>query len=246
MQDDFDGEELDLSLWLPHYLPAWSSLAASRACYTVHDSCLDLIIRPEQGLWCADEHKPPLRVSAVQSGNYSGPVQSTVGQQPFRPGLKVREEQAAFWGWTPQFGRIEVTARMWLSARSMASLWLDGREVAPEQCAEICVFEIFGESVEVGTAAAVGVGLHGFRDPDVPEDFASTRVEIDVTEFHTYAVEWTAEAVTFDVDGRETRTCASPPTYPMQFMLAVFDFPAKGAKADRDHVPRLLVDRVMG
>lgn len=243
MHDDFDGDELDLSVWLPHYLPAWSSRAASRASYQVHDSCLDLFIPPEQGLWCPEDHQPPLRVSGVQSGNYSGPVQSTVGQQPFRRGLRVREEQEAFWGWTPRSGRIEATARMWLSQRSMASLWLVGREVAPEQCAEICVFEIFGESVEAGSAA-VGAGLHAFRDPDVPEDFATTRVEIDITEFHTYAVEWTADAVMFEIDGMQTRTCASPPTYPMQFMVAVFDFPEKGTEDDADHVARLLVDRI--
>jgi hypothetical protein len=243
MLDDFDGDALDLSVWLPHYLPAWSSRAASRASYTVHDSCLDLFIPAEQGLWCADEHRPRLRVSGVQSGNHSGPVGSTIGQQPFRPGLTVVEEQETFWGWTPRFGRIEITARMWLSARSMASLWLVGREVTPEECAEICVFEIFGETVEVG-AAAVGSGLHAFRDPRVPEDFATTQVEMDVTQSHTYAVEWSAESVTFDVDGVETRTCARPPTYPMQLMLAVFDFPDRATEAEREHVPRLLVDRV--
>ncbi len=244
MDDDFEGERLDRSVWLPHYLPAWSSLASTRASYEVHDSCLDLFIPPEQGLWCAGEHLPPLRVSAVQSGNYSGPVLSTRGQQPFRSGLVVQEEQEAFWGWTPRFGRIEVTARMWLSARSMASLWLVGRELEPRESAEICVFEIFGDSVVAGTSAAVGSGLHSFRDPAVVEDFATTRVEIDVALFHTYAVEWTAESVVFSVDGTETRSCPGPPTYPMQVMLAVFDFPEQGTDADRGHVPRLVVDRV--
>ena len=40
-EDDFDGPELDPAVWLPHYLPAWSSRArrprrrtrsATRAC----------------------------------------------------------------------------------------------------------------------------------------------------------------------------------------------------------------------
>lgn len=248
MHDEFDGDELDRSVWLPHYLPAWSSLEASRASYAVHDSCLDLYIPLEQGLWCPDEHETPLRVSGVQSGNYSGPVQSTVGQQPFRPGLLVREEQEPFWGATPRFGRIEITARMWLSARAMASLWMVGREVAPEQCAEICVFEIFGSGISAGTASAgtvqVGCGLHAFRDPDVAEDFETVTLELDVSEFHTYGATWSADSVTFDVDGQVTRECERPPTYPLQLMLAVFDFPDSGTDADRDHVPRLLVDRV--
>ena len=28
-EDDFDKPQLDLDVWLPHYLPAWSSLAAT-------------------------------------------------------------------------------------------------------------------------------------------------------------------------------------------------------------------------
>jgi len=243
MYDDFDGDQLDRSVWLPHYMPAWSSLEASRASYAVHDSCLDLYIPLDQPLWCPDDHPTPLRVSGVQTGNYSGPAQSTVGQQPFRDGLRVREEQETFWGATPRFGRIEITARMWLSGRSMASLWLVGREVAPEQCAEICVFEVFGSASE-GGRAEIGSGLHAFRDPDVSEDFATTSLEIDVTEFHTYGATWTIESVTFDVDGVETRVCERPPTYPLQLMLAVFDFPERGTDENAEHVPRLLVDRV--
>ena len=103
-EDDFDRPELDLATWLPHYLPAWSSRAASAATYDIRDSCLHLSIPPEQGLWCADDHRPPLRVSGIQSGNFSGPVGSTVGQQPFRTGLTVREAQETFWGWTPDHG----------------------------------------------------------------------------------------------------------------------------------------------
>jgi hypothetical protein len=29
--DEFDGTDLDRDVWLPHYLPAWSSRAESRA-----------------------------------------------------------------------------------------------------------------------------------------------------------------------------------------------------------------------
>jgi len=241
--DDFDGRELDRSRWLPHYLPAWSSLAATAADHEVRDSCLVLRIGPEQGLWCADDHQPPLRVSGVQSGNHSGPVGSTTGQQPFHEGLTVREEQETFWGWTPRLGRIEITARLELSPRSMASCWLVGRELTRRESAEICVFEVFGDAVDPGRSADVGAGLHPFGDPDVAEDFATTRLPIDVTDFHTYAVDWTPDEATFLVDGEPIRSCPRPPTYPMQLMMAVFDFPER-ATGHEDHVPRLVVDRV--
>ena len=82
--DDFDGSDLDRDVWVPHYLPQWSSRAATAACYEVRDSCLRLYLPDEMPLWCPDDH-PPLRVSGIQSGVFSGPVGSTVGQQPVRP-----------------------------------------------------------------------------------------------------------------------------------------------------------------
>ena len=61
MTDDFDSD-LDTEVWLPHYLPHWSSRAESAATYAIADSELRLTIPVEQGLWCAGDHEPPLRV----------------------------------------------------------------------------------------------------------------------------------------------------------------------------------------
>src|SRR5689334_20132318 len=105
----------------------WSSRAASAATYTMSGSELRLSIPANQGLWCPDDHEPPLRVSGVQSGVWSGPTGGTRGQQPFSEGLVVREFQPAHWGWTPRYGRVEVRARMDLGPRSMASVWMVGR-----------------------------------------------------------------------------------------------------------------------
>ncbi|MET0448039.1 MAG: glycoside hydrolase family 16, partial [Aeromicrobium sp.] len=133
IREDFD-DGLDAGRWLPHYLPQWSSRAESAATWEVEDSALVLSIPSEQGRWCAETHDGPLRVSGVQSGCFSGPVGSTVGQQPFAPGLVVREEQPLRTGWTWAGGLLEVRARMELSTRSMASVWMIGLEDAPERC----------------------------------------------------------------------------------------------------------------
>ena len=244
--DDFDSAVLDRSVWVPHYLPAWSSRAATAATYEVRDGALHLTIPPEQSLWMPGEEDPPLRVSGVMSGSQSGPVGSTTGQQRWREGAPVREEQPVFRGWLPDHGVLGMRARMTISPRSMAAWWLVGFEQDPTECAEICVWEIFGDAVEVGTSAAVGCGLHAFRDPRATEDFAAPRVEIDVADFHTYEVDWEATTVTFSVDGVPTRTCSGPPTYPMQMMIAVFDFPARSDGADDHLVPELVVDRIWG
>ena len=63
---------------------------------------------------------------------------------------------------------------------------------------------------------------------------------------HLYAVDWDEAEATFTVDGVVVRRCLRPPTYPMQLMIAVFDFP-EWSEGDDDHlVPRLVVDRVAG
>jgi len=241
--DDFLGPGLDTKVWVPHYLPAWSSRAATAATYEIRDSCLCLTIPPDQGLWLPDDHEGPLRVSGIQSGNFSGPVGSTVGQQPLRAGMTVREEQETQWGWTPDHGRVEIRARGLISRRSMFAAWFVGRETEREQCAEICVFEVFGDAVEPGSAA-VGMGLHAFRDPHVEEDFEAVRLPIDVAAFHDYGVDWDADRAVFSVDGQVVRTCPRPPSYPMQLMIAVFDFPDRSVDGDDILVPEMYVDRV--
>ena len=229
--DDFDGPELDRDAWLPHYLPHWSSRAGSAATYAVEHSELRLTIPPEQPLWCAEDHDdPPLRVSGVQSGERAG-------QQPFRDGQRVREDQPTWWGVTPHFGRLEIRARMELSPRSMASVWLVGPEDEPQRSGEICVFEVFGDA-----PTAVGMGIKPFRDPALSWDFEAPRLPVDIREPHDYAAEWRPGRVDFSVDGDPVRSVAQAPDYPLQFMVAVFDFPQKPGPAD--HVPLLAVDRI--
>ena len=209
---------------------------------------LVLDIPVDHPVWCPDDHSPPLRVSGIQSGSWSGPVGTTRGQQRFRDGLLVREEQPRFEGCLVGTGRVAIEARMRLSPRSMAALWLSGFEDDPEQlqCGELCVFEVFGNALGPADApsAEVGVGIKAFRDPALTQDFAAPQVAIDVTEPHAYAVEWDAAEAVFTVDGAEVRRCPRPPTYPMQLMLAVFDFP-EWSQGDDDHlVPELTVGRV--
>jgi len=244
--EDFEGAELDRDVWLPHYLPQWSSRAESAATFAVERSMLRLTIPPDQGLWCAAEHRPPLRVSGIQSGVFSGPAGGAVGQQPFMEGLLVREEQPAWWGWTPHFGRIEVRARMELSAGSMASVWLIGLEDVPERSGEICVFEVFGDAIEDGAVVAVGQGVKAFRDPALTEDFAAVPRALDVGELHVYSADWRPGSVSFLIDGQPVRRVLQAPDYPMQLEIAVFDFPDRSAAAPGDHVPVLEVDWIRG
>jgi hypothetical protein len=246
LEERFDGSTLDHDVWLPHYLPAWSSREQTIASFRLCGG-LRLSVPVNHPLWCEHDHFPPLRVSGLQTGSWSGPAGSTRGQQRFLEGQVVREEQPRFVGWLISSGRVEIRARMSLSARSMAALWMSGFEDDPaqEQCGEICVFEIFGSSLQVDSPSAeVGVGIKPFRDPQLAEDFAAPRLPIDVTQPHNFAVSWDAREAVFTVDDEIVRLCRRPPTYPLQLMLAVFDFPHWSTGADGHLVPELVVEHL--
>lgn len=234
--------------WTLAYLPAWSSRDAAAAAATTAPDGLHLTIPPAHPVWCAGSHEPPLRVSAAQSGSWSGPVGSTRGQQPFRDGLRVREEQPARWACTPWFGRVAVTCRARVGPGSMFSAWLVGVEDVPERSGEICLVEVFGDAAGTDRSGrptvALGHGVHPFRDPVLREDFVAPRTTLDVAAWHTYAAEWRPGAVTFSVDGRRVGASAQAPDYPMQLIVAVFDFPDAPHGPGSPEVPELVVGRV--
>jgi hypothetical protein len=242
-----DFATLDPRRWVPAYLPAWSSREAARATWEVGSEGLVLSLPPEHPVWCPDLHDPPLRVSAVQSGSWSGPVGSSQGQQPFRPGLVVREEQPRLEGFVPRGGSVEVECRATIGSGSMFSAWMIGMEDSPERSGEICLVEVFGDTLgreaDGAATAEVGRGVHAFRDPSLVEEFAAPRRHLDVGAWHTYAVDWRPDGITWFVDGEEVAASTQSPTYPMLLVLAVFDFPGR---TRGDHVPTLQVRRVTG
>ena len=71
VQDHFtDGLRSDL--WMPHYLPHWTTPDRSAARYDTSQQGLRVRIDADQLDWRPEDR--PLRVSNIQTGNYSGPV----------------------------------------------------------------------------------------------------------------------------------------------------------------------------
>jgi hypothetical protein len=226
---DFSGADLDSSQWLPYYLPQWSSRERTRARYGVGGGRLTLRVDADQPPW-SEEYDGSVRVSNLQTALRSGPVGSDSGQHPFRRGLVVREAQPEVRLYAPQYGLIEVRAAASADPHTMVALWMIGIEDVPEHSGEICVMEIFGSEV-TDASALVGMGVHPFNDPAITDDFVKVPVELDVRDFHDYAVEWTPGGVRFFIDGQFVRSTTQSPHYPMQLMLDVFHFPPESGDA---------------
>ena len=222
VEDRFDGSVLNEQLWIPYYLPQWTSGTASAARYALGDGTLRLLIEADQEPWSA-EHTGYLRVSSLQTGVFAGPVGSTIGQHPSRRGLVVREEQHNRALYTPRYGLFELQARAIDNPANMVALWMIGYEDMPTRSAEICICEIFGRDVGK-QQCRVGIGLRPFGDPEITDEFSAETVDIDARDSHAYAAEWTPQDVAFYVDDRLIKVVRQSPSYPMQFMLDIFEF----------------------
>ena len=244
--DEFSGEALDLDRWIPAHLPQWSSRVEAAARYRIADGQLVLRIDEDQGPWCA-EFDPGTKVSSLQTGVFSGPTGSRMGQHHFNDRVIVREQQAPARLYTPTYGRFEVRARAIADPRNMVAFWMIGYEDIPARSGEICICEIFGRDVRDGSVD-VGVGVHPFGDPDLVDDFERVTGGIDATAFHVYAAEWTPSGVRFLIDGDLVKTTAQSPTYPMQLMLGIYEFddPVRDSARTQGYPKEFAVDYVSG
>ena len=212
VEDSFDRPVLDERLWIPYYLPHWSSRAASAARYAVGEGTLRLLIEADQEPWSQDL-TGHLRVSSLQTGVFAGPIGAVIGQHRFREGILVREAQRNVALYTPQYGLFELRARALDDSVNMVALWMIGYEDEPTRSAEICICEIFGRHVGP-LQARVGMGVHPFGDPAIKDEFAAETVGIDARESHTYAAKWTPDDVAFYVDDRLIKVVRQSPAYP--------------------------------
>ncbi|HEX8037309.1 MAG TPA: glycoside hydrolase family 16 protein, partial [Ktedonobacterales bacterium] len=187
--DEFRGVELDRTKWLPFYLPQWSSRERAAPCYALRNGTLILQITQDQQPWCP-EFDGYTRCSSLQTGVFSGPLGSGVGQHRFNRSCVVREPQPAVRTYTPQYGYFEIRAKGVNTVPHMVTLWMIGYEDAPEKSAEIAIMEIKGAGVSA-QGSRVGYGVHPWSDPAIMDEFYEEVVPIDARHYHIYAVEWT-------------------------------------------------------
>jgi hypothetical protein len=133
----------------------------------------------------------------------------------------------------------------------MFSAWMFGLEVEPDDCGEICLVEVFGDTVGTGAdgrpVAGLGRGVKALRDPRLTQEFTADPYPIDITVDHRYAVDRRPDRVDFLVDDALLTTVHQAVDYPMQLVLGVFDFPDRAPAGDGDApVPELVVRRVRG
>ena len=233
VEDHFVGPELDETRWVRHYLPQWTTPDRSAARYRVGDGGLVLRVEADQPEWRVEDG--PMRVSNLQSGSFSGPRGSQVGQHRHRPDLVVVSPQVTRRLWTPSSGLVEAELRASPDPTCMLALWLIGFEERSEDSGELCVAELFGR--HSGSPAQVNVGIKAHHDPRLRDAMTTVELDLDTTDWHSYAVVWDEHGARFYVDDRLVHRSRQRLGYPMQVMVDLFEFP-EGPVRDASSYPK--------
>jgi hypothetical protein len=232
----FEGPDLDAGRWVAHYLPHWTVPSRSAARYDLRDGVLRLRIDADRPAWRVEDGA--MRVSSIQTGSFSGPCGSPVGQHRHRPDLRVTTPQPARRLYTPRYGRVEAVLRASADPACMLAFWLIGVEdESPERSGEICVAELFGHAIgPQGSGVRIGVKAH--HDPRLRQDMEEVALDLDATGWHTYGAAWTPDEIRFFVDDRLVRTVQQRIDCPLQLMVDLFEFP-EGPRRDPAAYPKV-------
>jgi beta-glucanase (GH16 family) len=121
-----------------------------------------------------------------------------------------------------------MRARADIGPANLIALYTLGYEDRPEQSGEITIVEIFGTGIgKDGTR--LGHGIKPIHDPALRHEFYDAPLPFDPADWHVYGADWTAEGVTFSLDGAVLHRTTQSPDYPMQLMLTLYELP--GIKA---------------
>jgi hypothetical protein len=171
-------------------------------------------------------------VSNIQTGTFSGPLGSPIGQHRHRADLAVRTAQPTRRLYTPSTGLSEAVLRASPDPTCMLAFWLVGfEEESAEQSGEICVAELFGSAIGP-RRSGVRIGVKAHNDPRLHDDMEEVALDLDA-----YAAAWTAEGIRFFVDDRLVRTVDQCIDYPLQVMVDLFEFP-EGSDRDPAAYPK--------
>ena len=225
-QDEFDGETLDDSRWVPQYLSSWAQKPElAEPTYIMENGLMRLQIFAETQPWCP-EYDGETVVSGFTTGDRNA-LHNWNGTNAVRNPVEMQATHLN------QYGYYEIRKGQSGSARH-AAWWLLGFEDVPDESAEIDIFEILGNN-----SHKVPVNFHAWNDPDAPDGggFSYTNRQMDFhEEFHIYGFNWiegggqgeAPDKMEFYVDGVKTGERNVNIDYPVLQLFSLYEKRAGG------------------
>ena len=207
--DEFSGNELDTTKWLPQYLPHVTKVPLGAAAdYEIGGGVLTLKISEDRvGLYGG---KTGFKVCGMQTYNTNNLHENNA------TGVKVDP----FNGYTTKYGYFEIRCKIpACDGGGHVAFWMIGTGVlGTKNVGEIDIIEtkLNVPNYHMPKVFAwVDKNLHDWRGEYI--------VQGDVTsEWHTYAVDWRPEYLAFYVDGVEVLRTEQSPNYEMCMILSMY------------------------
>lgn len=226
-QDEFDGETLDDSRWVPQYLSSWAQKPElAEPTYIMENGLMRLQIFAETQPWCP-EYDGETVVSGFTTGDRNA-LHNWNGTNAVRNPVEMQATHLN------QYGYYEIRAKGQSGSARHAAWWLLGFEDVPDESAEIDIFEILGNN-----SHKVSVNFHAWNDPDAPDGggFSYTNRQMDFhEEFHIYGFNWiegggqgeAPDKMEFYVDGVKTGERNVNIDYPVLQLFSLYEKRAGG------------------
>lgn len=226
-QDEFDGETLDDSRWVPQYLSSWGQKPElAEPTYIMENGLMRLQIFAETQPWCP-EYDGETVVSGFTTGDRNA-LHNWNGTNAVRNPVEMQATHLN------QYGYYEIRAKGQSGSARHAAWWLLGFEDVPDESAEIDIFEILGNN-----SHKVPVNFHAWNDPDAPDGggFSYTNRQMDFhEEFHIYGFNWiegggqgeAPDKMEFYVDGVKTGERNVNIDYPVLQLFSLYEKRAGG------------------
>lgn len=226
-QDEFDGETLDDSRWVPQYLSSWAQKPElAEPTYIMENGLMRLQIFAETQPWCP-EYDGETVVSGFTTGDRNA-LHNWNGTNAVRNPVEMQATHLN------QYGYYEIRAKGQSGSARHAAWWLLGFEDVPDESAEIGIFEILGNN-----SHKVPVNFHAWNDPDAPDGggFSYTNRQMDFhEEFHIYGFNWiegggqgeAPDKMEFYVDGVKTGERNVNIDYPVLQLFSLYEKRAGG------------------
>lgn len=223
---EFNDGNLNTEYWLPQYLPhCTTNTVGSTARYKVENGYLNLYITKDSPDYFGGQPGSADHDNLLWIANGI----QTWEKNHLHPGGAQQMEVEPYEGYATQYGYFEIRMKMPdTGGGGYASWWLIGAQddanpdgTGSVQNGEIDVMETFFKSPGVFEPK-----VHGWDDPNLDE--WASKVELDgdqmdyVNEFHTYAMDWRPEGITFYVDGKEVAQTRESPQYRMCMILSMY------------------------
>lgn len=208
--DEFEGNEIDKSKWIPEYLPSWpKDRSICTPTYEMKDGIIKFIIDKNS----KNEFDKSMYISGFMSA-------SRTGLHHYDPKKKALHEIKTEATQINQYGYYEMRAKMQNGGGVHCAWWLIGFEDDPNQSCEIDIFEILGTDVN-----KIWATVHSWKDSTIQYHtehpwFANKKL---AEEFHIYGFDWTPEGVAVYVDGIQVMKHKAAITYPLIQIISFYD-----------------------